>query len=169
MATVENTRDDEIADVRFSVDFYDGDTEIGSGWTMPPFPGSDEYAEVSIAPTHVDNHDRISRVGVSTTIRVDPLTPLNSGEVAVSDVSADLAAEQLTVSSRVENVSDNQLDRVYIHVNFYDGDELVDWQHDGLSRLAAGDAGEWTVQTSQGVDGSRIEDYKYCVTDQRSD
>ncbi|WP_156184122.1 FxLYD domain-containing protein [Halostagnicola sp. A56] len=168
IGTVENTRNDEIADIDFSVDFYDGDTQIGSSWTMPRFLSNGEYAEIAVAPTHVNDPDRINRFGVTSTVRVDPLTPLNDDEVTVTNESANLKTSQPTVSGRVENTAGKELTRIYVHINFYDSNELVDWRRDGLSRLQAGDSGEWEVTASKHADSDRIQEYKRRVTVQLS-
>lgn len=160
---VENTRDEEIAGVRVAVDFYDGDTRIDSGQEMVQFLGSGENATVSIA-VRKDYSGRISHAGVRTTITVTPTTPLNDGEVAVTDESFNRKDERPIVSGRIENTTDEELARVDVHVNFYDGDELVDWQRDGIRRLAVGSAERWDVRASRHADGSRIDDYKRRIT-----
>lgn len=157
VGTVENKRDSEIADIRVSVDFYDGDTQIGSGWQMPTFLGSSEYARIGIPPTHVDNPERITRVGLSSTVRVESLTPLNDGEVTVTD-NFQKNANPPVVSGIVTNVIDERLSRVYIEIGFLDENELVYWRTDGISRLGPGDSGEWEVEAGQHVES--VTDYK---------
>jgi hypothetical protein len=164
VGVVENTRGEEIASARVAVDFYDGDVQLGSRWTMPRYLGPGEFAQVHI-PAAVDDPDRITRVAVDTTVRLESLTPQNDGEVTITAEQFDQGQEPPVVSGTLENETDDELSRVYIHINFYDGDELVYWRKDGVSRLSAGNAAEWEVSAHQ--NGDRVADYKRRITVQQ--
>lgn len=161
--TIENTRDEEIASIRVEVDFYDGEVRVDSGQETLRFLGSGENATVTI-PVRTDHSGRISNAEVWTTVAVTSTPPLNDGAASVTDESFARDGERPTVSGRIENTTNGELAQVTVYVNFYDGDELIDWQRDGVRRLAPGSVERWVVHASERVDENRIDGYERRVT-----
>lgn len=144
---IENVASERFAQASLAVDFYDEQTQIGTNTSWHYFLDSDEYGELQV-PYAGDEPDRITRLQISATVTRDPITPLNQGEVTVTDQGLSQNEDGWpTVKGTVENQTNGRLSRVYPHVNFYNDKELLASAKDGISRLGEDESAEWEVLT----------------------
>lgn len=162
---LENIGDGQVGQADVSVQFYDGDTQIGSNVSWHDFLAPGEYGRIEV-PYTGDEPDRITRIQVSASSQ-SRLNSVNHGAVSVSDTGLRTNDNgKKMVSGSVENASDDRLRRVVIFVNFYNGQELLEQGRDAVERLAAGESAEWSV-TAARASSEEVTRYRVVTTVQK--
>jgi len=163
---LENVADQRLAQASLAVDFYDGDTQIDNNTNWLTFIEPGEFGTLEV-PFTGDDPSRVSRVAVSASVLVDPVTPLNDGAVSVDDGDVGTTENgHASLPGTVANTTDERLERVLITANFYDGDEILGWARDAVTRLGADESGEWEV-VAGGFDPAAVTRHSVVVQVQR--
>lgn len=165
---IENISSTRTARIRVSANFYDSsDSVIAEFWDAVEFIWAGEWYQFVLPPRDVAP-DTVSEFSLSVDVRDQLLTQRTRDLVSAGEHNWDPSAEPPGVSGRLENTSDQTLSRVYPHVNFLRGDQILASRRDGVSDLGSGESFEWFVPYSRD-DVDAVEDYRVTTRVQPSE
>ncbi|SEU00744.1 FxLYD domain-containing protein [Natrinema hispanicum] len=160
---VKNLSRNRLAKAALAVDFYDEETQIGSNTSWFDFLETGEYGTLEVPYTE-DDPNRVTRIQVSTSVQESPILSVNNGQVTVNDNEiSETEHGWPTVTGTIVNNTNDRLERVMIHVNFYHGQELLAQSRDSASRLGPEERAEWSAPTNR-ADPDEITRYSTVTT-----
>jgi len=159
---VENVGDGRLFRCALTVEFFDGETLIATNTNRAlTFLAPGEFGRLEV-PFTGDDPTRVTALTVEPWFRADSPTPLNSGDVAVSDdgIGTDERG-RVSTNGTVATTSD-ALRSVFVRVNYYDGPELLGQDLTAVTELAPGETKSWS--TAAAVDPGLVTRQTVLVT-----
>lgn len=152
-------------DIRITADYYVDDLQVGSHWNMPEDVGDGEYVTVALRHRADDvEPDDLTHVGISVHPRQHIFGIPNDGHVTLNDTEF-TTGEDSELRGVIENTSGGPLSRVYIDVNFYRENEIVEYGTDAVSRFEEDTSATWSVLYSNpNVPPEEVDRRKISVT-----
>ena len=163
---VENIGDNRLGRIYVEVNFLDEEgTIIGEGWDSVQFIRPGEFYDIHLPYNGDAPSERVAEYELVLRPDTDPITPLNSGEVDITEQQWGRIDETgYGVAGTATNVGEDRLRSVILTVNFYDGNHLLYERKDKVSRVGPGQSFEWSVGYYRDDPPSEaVEDYAVIV------